>query len=394
MIPKKYITWGSSGAVIRELAAYGAERAKVVGPENVYDFTIGSPSIEPPKEFLDAVERLMKTVSPIELHTYAPAAGLESVRAAVAKYMTESFGVEYSPNDIYMTHGASSALAIILAALMSEGEEALVLAPYFPEYKIYVEQAGGTLIEVPCDEDFQVDLAALEAKLTPKTSVIIINSPNNPSGAVLSPDSVKAIAELLNKKAAEYGHPIYIVADEPYRELVYGDIEVPFIPAYYDNTVYCYSFSKSLSLPGERIGYIFVPTQAYDAPKLYAAVAGAGRSMGYVCAPSLFQKVIGKCQGLTSDLSVYRTNRDLLLGMLREIGYECVEPDGAFYLFVKALEDDANAFSERAKKFDLLLVPSDDFGCPGYVRIAYCTSTDKIRRSRGAFEKLFADYRK
>lgn len=392
MIPKKYITWGSSGAVIRELAAYGAERAKVVGPENVYDFTIGSPSIEPPKEFLDAVERLMKTVSPIELHTYAPAAGLESVRAAVAKYMTESFGVEYSPNDIYMTHGASSALAIILAALMSEGEEALVLAPYFPEYKIYVEQAGGTLIEVPCDEDFQVDLAALEAKLTPKTSVIIINSPNNPSGAVLSPDSVKAIAELLNKKAAEYGHPIYIVADEPYRELVYGDVEVPFIPAYYDNTVYCYSFSKSLSLPGERIGFLALSPKMAEHDNAWAAVCGAGRALGYVCVSTMFQQAAAECLGVTADISKYDDNRQLAYSALSDMGFTCVKPDGAFYLFIKAPGGDSQAFCRKAMEKDILVVPGDAFGCPGYVRLAYCVPFDRIKRSLPAFKALAEEY--
>lgn len=392
MIPKKYITWGSSGAVIRELAAYGAERAKVVGPENVYDFTIGSPSIEPPKEFLDAVERLMKTVSPIELHTYAPAAGLESVRAAVAKYLTESFGVEYSPNDIYMTHGASSALAIILAALMSEGEEALVLAPYFPEYKIYVEQAGGTLIEVPCDEDFQVDLAALEAKLTPKSSVIIINSPNNPSGAVLSPDSVKAIAELLNKKAAEYGHPIYIVADEPYRELVYGDIEVPFIPAYYDNTVYCYSFSKSLSLPGERIGFLALSPKMAEHDDAWAAVCGAGRALGYVCVSTMFQQAAAECLGVTADISKYDDNRQLAYSALSDMGFACVKPDGAFYLFIKAPGGDSQAFCRKAMEKDILVIPGDAFGCPGYVRLAYCVPFDHIKRSLPAFKALAEEY--
>ena len=392
MIPKKYITWGSSGAVIRELAAYGAERAKVVGPENVYDFTIGSPSIEPPKEFLDAVERLMKTVSPIELHTYAPAAGLESVRSAVAKYLTESFGVEYSPNDIYMTHGASSALAIILAALMSEGEEALVLAPYFPEYKIYVEQAGGTLIEVSCDEDFQVDLAALEAKLTPKTSVIIINSPNNPSGAVLSEESIIRLSEILSEAERRFGKRIFLISDEPYREIVYDGIKVPFVTKYYRDTVVCYSYSKSLSLPGERVGYILVSPEIDGWKDVYAAVCGAGRALGYICTPSVFQHMLTSCAGLTADLSVYAKNRELLYGALTEMGFSAVRPDGAFYLFVKSPEANAAAFSERAKKYELLLVPSDDFGLSGYVRISYCVSENQIRRSLPAFRKLAEEY--
>ena len=392
MIPNKYITWGNSGAIIRELAAYGAQRAKAVGPENVYDFTIGSPSIEPPKKFLDTVDELMKTVSPIELHTYAPAAGLESVRNAVAGYLADSFGVEYSPDDIYMTHGASSALAIILAALLSEGEDALVLAPYFPEYRIYVEQAGGRLIEVPCDADFQTDLDALEKRLTPKTSVLIINSPNNPSGAVLSESSVKAISELLNRKAAEYGHPIYIVADEPYRELVYGDIEVPFIPAFYDNTIYCYSFSKSLSLPGERIGYLAVSPKAEAHDDIRAAVNGAGRALGYVCVSTMFQLAAAQCLGVTVDISKYDNNRLLAYTSLKDMGFTCVKPDGAFYLFIKAPDGDSQGFCRKAMEKDILLVPGDAFGCPGYARLAYCVSNERIRRSLPAFKALAEEY--
>ena len=392
MIPNKYITWGNSGAIIRELAAYGAQRAKVVGPENVYDFTIGSPSIEPPKKFLDTVDELMKTVSPIELHTYAPAAGLESVRKAVAGYLADSFGVEYSPDDIYMTHGASSALAIILAALLSEGEDALVLAPYFPEYRTYVEQAGGRLIEVPCDADFQTDLDALEKRLTPKTSVLIINSPNNPSGAVLSESSVKAISELLNRKAAEYGHPIYIVADEPYRELVYGDIEVPFIPAFYDNTIYCYSFSKSLSLPGERIGYLAVSPKAEAHDDIRAAVNGAGRALGYVCVSTMFQLAAAQCLGVTVDISKYDENRLLAYTALKDMGFICVKPDGAFYLFIKAPDGDSQGFCRKAMEKDILLVPGDAFGCPGYARLAYCVSNERIRRSLPAFKALAEEY--
>lgn len=392
MIPNKYITWGNSGAIIRELAAYGAQRAKVVGPENVYDFTIGSPSIEPPKKFLDTVDELMKTVSPIELHTYAPAAGLESVRNAVAGYLADSFGVEYSPDDIYMTHGASSALAIILAALLSEGEDALVLAPYFPEYRTYVEQAGGRLIEVPCDADFQTDLDALEKRLTPKTSVLIINSPNNPSGAVLSESSVKAISELLNRKAAEYGHPIYIVADEPYRELVYGDIEVPFIPAFYDNTIYCYSFSKSLSLPGERIGYLAVSPKAEAHDDIRAAVNGAGRALGYVCVSTMFQLAAAQCLGVTVDISKYDENRLLAYTALKDMGFICVKPDGAFYLFIKAPDGDSQGFCRKVMEKDILLVPGDAFGCPGYARLAYCVSNERIRRSLPAFKALAEEY--
>ena len=366
MINERMYELGSKRSVIRELFEFGRKRAAEIGEENVFDFSIGNPNVPAPEEINSTAERLLDTLPSPAAHGYTSAQGDAEVRSSIASYIEQTFSFPARASELYLT----------------------------VEYSVFVGNAGAKLVVVPPKKpDFGINFEGLEKAITANTRAIIIDSPNNPTGVIYTKDELKRLGSLLTEKEKEFGGAIYLISDEPYRDITYGK-EVPYVPKYYPDTVVCYSYSKSLSLPGERIGYIFVPTQAYDAPKLYAAVAGAGRSMGYVCAPSLFQKVIGKCQGLTSDLSVYRTNRDLLLGMLREIGYECVEPDGAFYLFVKALEDDANAFSERAKKFDLLLVPGDDFGGPGYVRIAYCTSTDKIRRSRTAFEKLFADYRK
>lgn len=393
MIPEKYISWGNAGSTIRELAAYGAQRAKIVGKENVYDFTIGSPSIAPPKALLDAVSRLCSSADPTQLHAYAPAAGIESVRAKIADKLNENFGFDYDAGDIYMTHGSSSALAILCAALLSEGDEALVIAPYFPEYRTYIEQAGGVMTEVLCDlESFQMDMDAFASKITEKTAAVIINSPNNPSGVVLSGDSVKAIAEVLEKKSAEYGHPIYIIADEPYRELVYGGIEVPFIPCFYADTLYCYSFSKSVSLPGERIGYIAMPKAMTDYANVKAAIYGAGRALGYICVSPLFQLAVAETLGEISDISVYDENRTLLYEALREMGFHCVKPDGAFYLFIKTPGGDSRAFCRKAMEKDLLFVPGDDFGCPGFARLAYCVPVERIKNSLPAFKWLAEEY--
>ena len=293
-----------------------------------------------------------------------------------------------------MTVGAAASLSICFKALALPEDEFIVFAPYFTEYRVFVEAAGGTLVEVPPREpDFQIDFDAFSAAVSEHTKAVIVNSPNNPSGVVYSESTVKELCRILEEKSAQYGHTIYLISDEPYRELVYDDnIVVPFLTKYYKNTLVCYSYSKSLSLPGERIGYVLVPSEIDDFEDMYAAVCGAGRALGYVCAPSLFQKLIARCVGQVSDISVYRKNRDLLYNGLTERGYQCVRPDGAFYLFVKALEEDTNAFCERAKKYELLLVPGDDFGCPGYVRIAYCVTTEQIERSMPAFEALAKEY--
>ncbi|MBQ8577003.1 MAG: pyridoxal phosphate-dependent aminotransferase [Clostridia bacterium] len=393
MVSEKMYQLGSKRSEIRELFEYGKKRIAEVGKENVYDFSLGNPSVPAPDCVRETLSDLISG-DPVSLHGYTSAQGDAGVRAACADYINKTHGTGVTANDFYMTCGAAASLTISLNALAGEGDEVIVLAPYFPEYKVFITQAGMKCVEVKCrEEDFQIDFAALSAALNAHTKAIIINSPNNPSGAVFSPATIEALAALLRDAEAKYGRPIFIIADEPYRELVYdAETVVPFIPNYYDNTLVCYSFSKSLSLPGERIGYILVPPKAAEHDAVYFAVCGAGRALGFVCAPSLFQKMVPACLGMTSDISVYKQNRDLLCEALTAYGYKVVRPDGAFYLFVKALEPDARAFGERAKAHDLLVVPSDSFGFPGYVRISYCVSTDMIRRSLPAFEALAKEY--
>lgn len=393
MIPERLVTWGSSGCSIREIAAYGEQRAAIVGPENVYNFTIGSPSIDPPPCVRQTIDRLMDTMPPTALHAYAPAQGLADVRRKMADYLNRTFSMDYRPQDVYMTDGASAALSILAHALLSPGDEAITLAPFFSEYRVFVEDAGGVLQVVPgLPGTFQPDLPAIEAAINEKTAVFLLNSPNNPSGVVLSRESLTDLCALLERKQREYGHPIYIVADEPYRELVYGGTEVAFLPAMYANTVYCYSFSKSMSLPGERVGFLALSPRAEDHDRVMAAVAGAYRTQGYICVSSLFQRVAAACIGQTADISAYEANRDLIYNGLRELGFQCVHPDGAFYLFVKSPEPDARAFCKRAMEYDLLMVPGDDFECPGYVRLAYCVAKDTLERSLPVFKKLAQSY--
>ena len=384
---------GSKRSVIREIFEFGRQRAQEVGAENVFDFSLGNPSVEPPRQVEEVLVQLIGESSPTALHGYTSAQGDLSVRRAISDYVQKTHSVPCDPDYIYMTCGAAASLVISLSALCEEGDEVITFAPYFTEYKVFAETAGAKLIALPSDpQTFQIDFSLLEQAIGSRTAVVLINSPNNPSGVVYNEETVKKLADLLRKKSAQLGRTIYLVTDEPYRELVYGGVKVPYLTAYYKDTLVCYSYSKSLSLPGERIGYIFVNPQAEKAKEIYLAVCGAGRAHGYVCAPSLFQKMIARCQGITSDVSVYERNRDTLVGALRGYGFSCVQPDGAFYLFVRSPEPDANAFCERAKKYDLLFVPGDDFGCPGYVRIAYCVSPQMIERSLPAFAKLAAEY--
>ena len=384
---------GSRRSVIREIFEFGKKRAQEVGAENVYDFSLGNPSVDPPQIVTDTLEQLLREEDPTALHGYTSAQGDASVRAAIADYIRKTHGVAADADYIYMTCGAAASLTITLSALCVPGDEVITFAPYFTEYKVFTETAGATLVALDSDPDtFQIDLKALEGAINEKTAAVLVNSPNNPSGVVYREETVARLAAILNEKSAQFGKTIYLITDEPYRELVYGGVKVPYLTKYYPHTVVCYSYSKSLSLPGERIGYIFVNPAADQAKELYLAVCGAGRALGYVCAPSIFQKMIARCQGVTSDVSVYERNRDVLAGALREYGFRCVQPDGAFYLFVKSPEADAYAFCERAKAFDLLLVPGDDFGCKGYVRIAYCVSPAMIGRSLPSFRKLAEEY--
>ena len=380
-------------SVIRELFEYGNARKAEIGADNVFDFSIGNPSVPPPPEVNAELTRLLAEEDPLSLHSYTSAPGDVKVRAAIADQLNRTYGTAFSAGDLYMTVGAAASLTISLSAVLEEGDEVILFAPYFPEYAVFVETAGGVPVVVPSRAgDLQIDLDTLNAALTPRTRAVIINSPNNPSGAVLTADTLKKLAETLTAASEKYGRTVYLISDEPYRELVYDGVEVPFVTPFYPATIVCYSYSKSLSLPGERIGYVLVPPAMPDKAAVYHAVCGAGRALGYVCAPALFQKLIPACGGMTADRSVYARNRQLLYDSLTAYGYEAVRPDGAFYLFVKALEPDANAFCERAKKYELLLVPSDDFGMPGYVRIAYCVSTQQIQRALPAFEKLAKEY--
>jgi len=385
---------GSRRSAIRELFEYGKQRAAIIGAENVYDFSLGNPTVPAPDCVDETIRRLTEELDCIRLHGYTSAQGDIETRISIAEFLNQIHGTAFDANDLYITMGAAASLSIAFHALTTSSEdEFIAIAPFFPEYKVFVEATGASLKIVPADtKEFQIDFVALEAMIDEHTKGVIINSPNNPSGAVYSATTIERLAKLLGEKEKEYGHPIFIIADEPYREIVYDGVEVPFVTKYYNNTLVCYSYSKSLSLPGERIGYILVPQEAYESKALYAAVAGAGRALGYVCAPSMMQKVIAQCQGETGDVELYKKNRDLLYEGLIKIGYECFKPQGAFYMFVKALEEDANAFCERAKAEDLLIVSGEGFGCPGYVRISYCVDEDMIRRSFQAFEKLYQTY--
>ena len=387
-------TLGSNRSCIRELFEYGRRRAALVGDENIFDYSLGNPSIPAPREVEQTIKDILSDTDPVQIHGYTSAVGDLQTRKAIAEDLNRRYQAGVKPENLFMGCGAAPELVAVFRALAVPGAEILAIAPYFPEYKPFVEGAGATFkVVAPDVPDFQVNLSEVEKNLTENTVAIIVNSPNNPSGTVYTAETLTALAELLKKKSAQFGHPIYIVADEPYRELTYGGVETPFIPCIYPDTIVCYSYSKALSLPGERIGYIYVPENATDSKALYAAVAGAARAGGHVCAPSMWQKVIARCTHLRPDLQAYDRNRQALYDGLTAAGYETARPDGAFYLFVKAPGGDAKAFSDRAKEKDLLVVPGDDFGCPGYFRLCYCVSHDKILRSLPIFAALIKEYK-
>lgn len=394
MINEKMFELGSKRSVIREIFEYAKARAEEIGRENIFDFSIGNPNVPAPECVNEALVDLLNNEDSVKLHGYSSAQGDFTVRKIIADYINKRFGTTVTADNLYMTTGAAAALSICLKALSTGDDEFITFAPYFTEYKVFVEAAGSRLNVVPPQEEtLDIDFDSLEKAINEKTKAVIINSPNNPSGVVYKEESIIKLSEILKKYSEKYNHIIYLIADEPYRELVYDGIEVVYPINYYDNTFVCYSYSKSLSLPGERIGYICVSDKMEDWRRHYAAVCGAGRALGYVCATTLFQFLVARCVDKTSDVSIYKRNRDLLYDSLSSYGYKCVHPDGAFYLFMKALESDAYAFCERAKKYELLLVPGDDFGCPGYVRIAYCVKTEQIERSLPAFKKLIEEYK-
>ncbi len=395
MVSPKMLELGKKSSVIREIFEYGKKRKAEIGAENVFDFSLGNPSVPAPKKVTDVMNKLIAETPAEVLHGYTSGPGEMNVRTAIAENIKNKFGVDANAGLVYMTCGAAASLTITLNAIVESSEdEVIAFAPFFPEYRVFVEQTGAKLVVVSCKkEDLQIDFESLEKAINNNTKAIIINSPNNPSGVIVPEKDIVKLTDLLKAKQEEYGKEIFLISDEPYRELVFTGEKVAYIPAYYDNSVVCYSYSKALSLPGERIGYIFVSPTMKDCGDVFASVCGAGRALGYVCAPSLMQYTIAQCLNDTADVSIYDKNRNILYNALTDIGYTVIKPDGAFYMFVKALEDDANAFYERAKRFDLLLVPSDSFGVEGFVRISYCVDTELIERSIPAFKALYEDYK-
>jgi len=393
MLPEQMLAWGYTRNCIREVMEYGTIRKQEIGAENVWDYSIGNPSVPAPDCINEAIAELIRGDS-VSLHGYTTAAGLPSVRDAIAKNLNDTYDLGLTGDLFYVTCGCASSIAIALRAVLFPGDEVLVNAPFFPEYRVFTEASRGVVRVVPPRADFQIDFDALKANLTEKTKAVIINSPNNPSGMVYSEETLKELADILRAHEKKIGETVYLITDEPYRELVYDMDKTPNAMCWYDDTFICYSFSKCMSIPGERIGYLAVSPRMHDKTAVYAAVLGAGRALGYINPPSLFQRVIEKTVGAHSDFSQYKINRDLLTAGLRKIGYECVDPKGAFYLFAKALEPDAKAFCEHAKKYELLLVPSNDFGMTGYFRMAYCVKRDMIEKSMPAFQALWDDYHK
>ena len=390
-INQKSYALGVSKSSIREIAAYGAARKAEIGAENVYDFSLGNPSIPAPDAVRDSIAHAL-TLPATTLHSYTPANGLPAARQAVADSLNRRFGTSYAADDLYLTCGAAASISIVLNAICDEGDEVIVIAPYFPEYRVFIENAGATCVEVMADvATFQIDVDAVAAAVTERTAAAMIDSPNNPVGSVYARENLVALANALRERSEAVGRPVYLISDEPYREIAY-DVEVPWVPDLYDRTLVCYSYSKSLSLPGERIGWVLVPGTNPEHDELVPAVAGAGRKMGFVCAPALFQRVLIDCVDEPTNIDAYARNRKALTEGLSAIGYEYIEPQGAFYLWMRALEPDANAFFERAKGFDLLPVPSDSFGCTGWVRVGYCVSYETIVNSMPAWQKLWDTY--
>ena len=394
MINPSTLALGTNRSTIMELAEHGRRRAAIVGKENVFDFSMGNPAVPAPAEVNAAIVEILCTTDSLAVHGYTPLFGDPQTRSVIAEDLNARFHCNAKAEELMLCCGAAPELAAVCKALTVDGAEILAIAPYFPEYIHYVQQAGASFRVVPADiPNFQIDLAAVESLLNPNTSAIIINNPNNPAGTIYSAASIESLAALLQRKSQEYGHAIYIIADEPYRELAYDGVEVPFIPNIYPNTVVCYSYSKSLSLPGERIGYIYVPECAADQKALLASIAGAARSAGHVCAPSLLQKVLAKCAHLRPDVAAYDQKRRILMDGLLAMGYEMAKPDGAFYIFLKAPNGDDRAFSKLAMEKDLLLVPGSDFGCPGYLRLCYCVSQQTIEGSLPKFKELLEEVR-
>lgn len=393
MINEAMYARGAESSKIREIFTYACERKAQIGADKVFDFSLGNPSIPAPEAVRSSIERSLAECAPEELHGYTPAPGLPAARKAVAASLNRRFGTSYSMGDIFMTVGAAASVSCALHALTSPGDEVIVVSPYFPEYKVWIESCGCTCVEAPAKPyTFRLSVGSIMEEITPRTAAIIVNSPNNPTGSVYSREVLQRLANCLNEVNRSREQPVFLISDEPYRELTYG-AEVPWVPGIYENTVVCYSYSKSLSLPGERVGWVLVPPACFESARVMAAIAGSARALGFVCAPALFQRVVADCVDEPCNVEAYNRNRLLLVNELGEMGYSVVEPEGAFYLWVRALEPDAEAFCERAKRFELLPVPSDSFGVSGWVRVGYCVSYDTIVNSLPAWRALMDSYR-
>ena len=389
MVHEQSRRFGENRNYIRELSAFGNARAAVIGKENVLDFSIGNPSVPAPPQIEAAIRQILSDTDSLAIHSYTSATGDPETKAAIARNLSRRFGLTVTPEELFIGCGSASELTAVFRALAFDGAQILAIAPYFPEYMPFVSQSGATFRVVPPDiPDFQIRFDALEDMLCAETCAVILNCPNNPAGTVYTAQTLRRLSDLLTRKAEQYGHPIYLVSDEPYRELTYDGVTAPFIPLYYRDTIVCYSYSKSFSLPGERIGYIYVPKTLTDFTDVFHAIRGAARAMGHICAPTLWQKVIARCADVTPDFTVYEENRKLLYEGLQSAGYTVAKPEGAFYLFVQSPDGDGRAFAERAKQRDLLIVPGDDFGCPSYVRICYCVPREKIEKSLPVFRDL------
>ncbi|WP_123052809.1 pyridoxal phosphate-dependent aminotransferase [Clostridium sp. JN-1] len=394
MVSEKMYELGSKESTIRAISEYGKKRASIVGQDNIFDFSLGNPNVPAPKYIKKAIIDILNTEDPCSVHGYTAAPGDLEVRKLIAESLNKRFETSFSAKNLFMTNGATASISTCFKALSEPEDEFIVFAPYFPEYKCFVEAAGAKLIVVPANiNDFQVNFSEFEKKINKNTKAVIVNSPNNPSGVVYSEKTIIKLVNILREKEKEYNHPIFLISDEPYREIAYDNIQVPYLTKYYNNTLVCYSYSKSFSLPGERIGYIVIPNEIINFDVIFNAISGAARVLTHVNAPSLFQKVVAKCAGMPSDISIYEKNKDLLYNGLIKAGFSCVKPEGAFYLFPQSLEEDDAAFCERAKKYDLLLVPGRDFGCPGHFRAAYCVKTSTIERSLPLFKKLADEYK-
>lgn len=389
MLVQKYKDMLSGKSVIRQLSEFATARGAEIGYENVFDYSLGNPSVPVPQEFTDTMINLLQTQDPMTLHGYSPSLGITSVREKVAAYLEKCTGLPYRKEHVFMAVSAAGALSHAFRLVTEPGDEVLTFAPFFPEYHPYVDLTGAILKVVPANtEDFQINFEAFEEMLSEKTMAILINTPNNPSGIVYSTPTLKKLAEILKRKSEEYGHTIYLISDEPYREIVFEGVDAPWVSTFYDNTIMCYSFSKSLSLPGERIGYLAVNPACPDAEDMVQMCGQISRGIGHNCPPSIIQLAVAEVLDKTADLSVYETNMNILYKELTELGFTCVKPGGTFYIFPKALEEDAKVFCQKALKYDLVLVPGDTFGCPGYFRMAYCIDTEKVERSLAALKKF------